>query len=146
MAYLSKTSTAIKAKVQLFSHNDFVFPDSTKWAPLGKEKAKFQLFTTLLQASELYPSHVMFTNFCIAHNIKTGGLDEARQMFDEMSLKIVWLYGTILFLGKQIHLLLFQIWTWEAWFCESALLYFHDVKRVYDSIVAKKLNFLSVFL
>ncbi|CAK8577564.1 unnamed protein product [Lathyrus sativus] len=67
-------------------------PVTSTW----KRKAKIQLFTTLSQASEPYPSHVISTNISIAHCAKTGKLEEARHMFDEMPLKTVSSWNTMI--------------------------------------------------
>ncbi|KAL5064555.1 hypothetical protein RYX36_026292 [Vicia faba] len=61
-----------------------------------KRKAKIQLFTTLSQASEPYPPHVISTNISISHCAKTGKLKEARHMFDEMPLKTVSSWNTMI--------------------------------------------------
>nr|XP_027191048.1 pentatricopeptide repeat-containing protein At4g02750-like [Cicer arietinum] len=67
-------------------------PVSTIW----KRKQKLQLFTTLLQASEPHPSHVISTNISIAHLAKTGKLKEARHKFDEMPLRTISSWNTMI--------------------------------------------------
>ena len=65
---------------------------STTW----KRKQKLQFFTTLLEASQPYPPHVISTNISIAHHAKTGKLEEARHMFDEMPLRTVSSWNTMI--------------------------------------------------
>ncbi|KAK2380510.1 pentatricopeptide repeat-containing protein [Trifolium repens] len=67
-------------------------PLSTTW----KRKEKLQFFTTLLQASEPYPPHVISTNISIAHCAKIGKLEDARHMFDKMPLRTVSSWNTMI--------------------------------------------------
>ncbi|XP_057416542.1 pentatricopeptide repeat-containing protein At2g13600-like [Lotus japonicus] len=61
-----------------------------------KRVEKFRLFTTLLRDSEPHHPHVISTNISIAHRAKTGELAEARHMFDEMPLRTVSSWNTMI--------------------------------------------------
>ncbi|KAK7252072.1 hypothetical protein RIF29_35780 [Crotalaria pallida] len=59
-------------------------------------KQRLRLFTTLLHPSESHPPHVISTNISIAKYVKAGQLEQARHLFDEMPLRTVSSWNTMI--------------------------------------------------